>query len=132
MDKFYRQAQLSVGLVNAAQRGNTALVRWVLGSIVSERFTVDGRSGIFKAAVAAATNGHLRILEQVLVHDKRGVCIKPAMISAARGNKLCPSPASCMYHHAYAPIALLEDIPFRPLRPNREAHQSMTLCQPEF
>ncbi|KAI9984922.1 hypothetical protein PInf_004225 [Phytophthora infestans] len=88
MDTFYRQAQLSVGLVNAAQRGNTKLVRWLLGNIVSERFTVDSRSGIFKAVEAAATVGHLNILEQVLVYDKRGVCIKPAMVSAARGSKL--------------------------------------------
>ncbi|KAG2782764.1 hypothetical protein JG687_00017327 [Phytophthora cactorum] len=88
MDTFYRQAQLSVGLASAAQRGNTELVRWLLGNIVSERFTVDSRSGIFKAVEAAATKGHLSILEQVLVHDKRGVCIKPAMLAAARGNKL--------------------------------------------
>ncbi|GMF10268.1 unnamed protein product [Phytophthora lilii] len=88
MDTFYRQAQFSNGLVNAAQRGNTELVRWLLKNIVSERFTVDSHSGIFKAAEAAAANGYVHILEQILVHDKRGICTKPAVLSAARGNNL--------------------------------------------
>ncbi|KAG2871140.1 hypothetical protein PC114_g27065 [Phytophthora cactorum] len=106
MDTFYRQAQLSVELANAAQRGNTELVRWLLGNIVSERFTVDSRSGIFKAVEAAATKGHLRILEQVFVHDKRGVCIKPAMLAAARGNKL---DALKWLHKRLVPPANLSD-----------------------
>ncbi|KAL3664186.1 hypothetical protein V7S43_010515 [Phytophthora oleae] len=88
MDTFYRQAQLSTGLVNAARRGEAELVQWLLGSIVAERFTVDKHSGIFKAAEAAAGNGHLHILERVLVYDKRGVCIKPAILCAARGGCL--------------------------------------------
>ncbi|KAG2791248.1 hypothetical protein PC112_g24319 [Phytophthora cactorum] len=106
MDTFYRQAQLSVELVNAAQRGNTELVRWLLGNIVSERFTVDSRSGIFKAVEAAATKGHLRILEQVFVHDKRGVCVKAAMLAAARGNKL---DALKWLHKRLVPPANLSD-----------------------
>ncbi|KAG1702111.1 hypothetical protein DVH05_009903 [Phytophthora capsici] len=88
MDTFYRRAQLSAGLVNAARRGEVELVQWLLGNIVTERFTVDNHSGIFKAAEVAAANGHLHILEQVLVYDKQGVCIEPAILSAARGNCL--------------------------------------------
>jgi hypothetical protein len=104
MDTFYRQAQLSAGLVNAAQRGNTELVGWLLGHIVSERFTVDSYSGIFKAVEAAAAHGHLDILEQVLVHDKRGVSIKPAMISAARGD--CMDTLRSLYKRLKSPVDL--------------------------
>lgn len=88
MDVFYRRAQLSAGLVNAAQRGDAELVRWLLDNVVTERFIVDSHSGIFKAAEAAATKGHLHVLEHVLGHDKHGVSVKPAMLAAARGNNL--------------------------------------------
>ncbi|GMF55135.1 unnamed protein product [Phytophthora fragariaefolia] len=88
MDTFYRQAQLSAGLVNAAQCKNSVLVSWLLENIVTERFTIDSHSAIFKAAEAAASKGYLDILEHVLRHDKRGVSTKPAMLAAARGNNL--------------------------------------------
>ncbi|KAG2879050.1 hypothetical protein PC114_g22776 [Phytophthora cactorum] len=86
----------------AARNGHLDVVKWLHehrsegcttaamdGAAGSGAFEVlQCRSGIFKAVEAAATKGHLSILEQVLVHDKRGVCIKPAMLAAARGNKL--------------------------------------------
>ncbi|KAL4164640.1 hypothetical protein KRP22_003381 [Phytophthora ramorum] len=44
------------------------IVRWLLDNIVTERFTVDNHSGILKATEAAASDGHLHILEEALEH----------------------------------------------------------------
>lgn len=88
MDLFYRQAQLSAGLVNASQCGNVGLVRWLLENISCDRVTLDSNSGVVKAVKAAASNGHIRVLEDLLSRDKRGVSIQPAMLCAARDNKL--------------------------------------------